>query len=202
MAGARLARRKPSLTGAMKQTLRIRPAQPGDMRTIINMIDEAAGWLREKGTDQWASPWPNRKARDARVRRGITGGKTWVAEDAQGAAATITFRADANPKLWNALEQGDRAVYVSRLVVSRRSARRGIGSRLIDWAGLHAREDWNAQWIRIDVWTTNHALHKYYKNQGFEFCRLCDDTEYPSAALFQKPTARIAPPDMLCPENK
>jgi GNAT superfamily N-acetyltransferase len=186
----------------MKQIPRVRAAQPSDMRTIIGMIDEAAVWLREKGTDQWASPWPNRRARDARVRRGITGGKTWLAEDGHGVLATVTFRTDANPKLWNALEQGDRAVYLSRLVVSRRAAKQGIGAWLIDWVGHRARQDWDAQWIRIDVWTTNSALHRYYENQGFGFCRLCDDAEYPSAALFQKPTESIAAPGTLCRENK
>lgn len=177
----------------MKQDLKVRLAQPSDMRIIIAMIDEAAGWLRGKGTDQWASPFPNRKARDARVRRGLTGGKTWIAEEANEAVATITFRPDANPKLWNALEQGDRAVYVSRVVVSRRAAGQEIGARLIDWAGYRAREQWGAEWIRIDVWTTNDALHRYYKDHGFQFCRLCGDTEYPSAALFQKPTLGISP---------
>ena len=75
----------------MKQDLKVRLAQPSDMRIIIAMIDEAAGWLRGKGTDQWASPFPNRKARDARVRRGLTGGKTWIAEEANEAVATISL---------------------------------------------------------------------------------------------------------------
>jgi GNAT superfamily N-acetyltransferase len=176
----------------------LRPAVPGDMQTIISMIDEAAAWLRRKGTDQWANPWPDQMARDARVLRGLERGHTWLAEDSQGPVATVTYHQHANPKLWTDLEQGDRAVYLSRLVVRRRSARQEIGAKLIDWAGYRALHEWQAQWIRIDVWTTNFALHRYYTNRGFEFCRFCDDTEYPSAALFQRPTKDIRPPAMWC----
>jgi GNAT superfamily N-acetyltransferase len=179
----------------------LRRGVPGDKQTVIDMIDEAATWLRSMGTNQWASPWPDRDARDARVQQGLDDRRTWIAEDAGGPVGTITFRQNANPKLWSALEQGERAVYVSRLVVSRRSAGQEIGARLINWAGHRARQEWGAQWIRIDVWTTNFALHRYYISQGFEFCRFCDDAEYPSAALFQKPTEGILPPDTVRPHS-
>jgi hypothetical protein len=64
---------------------------------------------------------------------------------------------------------------------------------MIDWAGLRAVRDWSAQWIRIDVWTTNEALRNYYEKRGFRFCRECpfDQDTYPSGALFQKPTSEV-----------
>ena len=67
-----------------------------------------------------------------------------------------------------------------------------IGAALIHWAAARAMGEWGAGWIRVDVWTTNTALHQYYKNQGFEHLRTLefqDPWEYPSAALFQKPAA-------------
>ena len=74
-----------------------------------------------------------------------------------------------------------------------------------DWlraarAWLLAAEDalrrYAARWVRVDVWTTNVALHAYYEQQGFEFYGFCEAVaEYPSAALFQKPTDRIKPAD-------
>ena len=60
----------------MTDNLRIRRGTTGDADTIIGMIDEAADWLRGKGTDQWAKPWPNPAARDGRVRRGLRNGHT------------------------------------------------------------------------------------------------------------------------------
>jgi hypothetical protein len=59
---------------------------------------------------------------------------------------------------------------------------------------MRGRDRWRADWIRVDVWTTNLALHAYYKGQGFEHLRtlqFADPWEYPSAVLFQKPVTNI-----------
>lgn len=178
----------------MRDIFPIRPAAVDDMETIIGMIGEAAAWLGARGTDQWARPWPSETARDARVRRGIRSGSTWIAEDHGEPVATITYRKNGNQKLWTAQELRDPAVYVSRLIVSRRRAGDEIGAGLIDWAGHRALQSWEAQWIRIDVWTTNIALHNFYEKQKFAPVRVCkfdNPDSYPSAALFQKQTGDI-----------
>ena len=184
----------------MTDTFKVRRGMADDFELVLGMIDEAASWLQTKGTDQWATPWPTRQARDERVRRGLRNGDTWVVEDDGAAVATITYRRSGNQRLWGPQEGREAAVYVSRLIVRREYAGKGIGAALLDWAAQRAVRDWSAQWIRIDVWTTNVALHKYYENQGFKFCRICRFHEngnaqrlYPSAALFQKPTAKARP---------
>jgi GNAT superfamily N-acetyltransferase len=171
----------------------IRRGTAGDLDTIIGMIDEATDWLRGKGTDQWAQPWPDRAARDGRVRRGLRNGNTWIAEVGGQAIGTITYRPHGNHMLWAPKERREDAVYVSRLIVGRNVAGDGIGAALIDWAAAQAVRDWKAQWIRIDVWTTNVALHNYYEKRGFRYLRIasCEAKRYPSAALFQKPTSEI-----------
>jgi ribosomal protein S18 acetylase RimI-like enzyme len=177
----------------MNQILQVRRAGADDLDVILGMIDEAAGWLRTVGTDQWNEPWPNRRARDNRVLRGLRHGRTWLVESGRTAVATITCRRHGNQDLWTEGEQGERAVYVSRLIVSRKYSGLEIGGALIDWAGQRGVRDWSAQWVRIDVWTTNVALHNYYEKIGFRFCRIgpFDKETYPSAALFQKPTSEI-----------
>lgn len=190
-----LARTEPTHNGAMTEDLLcIRPAAIDDMKTIIGMISQAAAWLGGKGIDQWATPWPSETARDARVLWGIRSGKTWIAEDGQEPVATITYRQHGHQKLWTPQEQRDPAVYVSQLIVNREYAGNEIGVALTDWAGGRALRIWRALWIRVDVWTTNLALHNYYEKRKFRFVRTCQFDEphsYPSAALFQKPTAEI-----------
>jgi ribosomal protein S18 acetylase RimI-like enzyme len=173
---------------------RIRAARPDDLAGILRLIGSSAAWLREqKATDQWARPWPNRGDRDARIAQGIEDGLTWMVEDNEGTLiGTVTCREHGNDKLWTAAEMAERAVYVSRLIVSRDHAGLGIGAALIHWAAARAVDEWGAAWTRVDVWTTNTALHQYYKAQGFEHLRTLefeDPWEYPSAALFQRPTA-------------
>jgi GNAT superfamily N-acetyltransferase len=179
----------------MTETYQIRPAVPGDVTAILGLIGEAAQWLQEtKSTDQWARPWPNRAARDDRVAQGIEHGLTWMVEDNGSLAGTVTCREQGTDILWTPEELLDPSVYVSRLIVSRDHAGRGIGAALIDWAGLRGLHGWDANWIRIDVWTRNWSLHDYYKGQGFRHLRthpFDDEWEYPSAALFQRPTADI-----------
>jgi GNAT superfamily N-acetyltransferase len=178
----------------MTDNLKIRPALPGDIDKIIGLIDDAREWLRDRDTDQWAKPWPTEDKRNARIARGVDRGSTWMVEENGDLTATITCRDRGNPKLWTADELAEPAAYVSRLIVSRPQAGRGLGAALIDWAGLRGKQEWGAGSIRVDVWTTNLALHEYYKRQGFEHLRTLqfeDPWEYPSAALFQKPIAGI-----------
>jgi GNAT superfamily N-acetyltransferase len=177
----------------MNEILQVRRAAADDLPVILGMIDEAATWLRTKDTDQWAKPWPSKPARDARVRRGIRSGDTWMAEDHGRPIATVTYRQHGNQKLWTAAEQSEPAVYISRLVVTRALAGLGVGAAMMDWAAQRGVRVWSAEWVRIDVWTTNVALHDYYEKRGFRFCRIgpFDKETYPSAALFQKPTSEV-----------
>jgi GNAT superfamily N-acetyltransferase len=179
--------------------MRIAPANPDDFDTVLGLIEEAAAWLRTKDTNQWAEPWPDRAARDARVMRGLVGGKTWIAWDENIAAATVTLTPRLNQKVWSrpacTCDLSERAVYAHRLITARTYEGHGLGAQLIDWAGLGARSDYGAKWIRIDVWTTNIALHHYYQWKGFEPCGSCEDPDYPSGRLFQKRTTRIEATD-------
>ena len=107
---------------------------------------------------------------------------------------TVSFGRGGNKKLWTLRERNQPAVYVSRLILSRRHAGEGIGADLIDWAGQRGVTGWGAEWIRVDVWTSNEALQAYYKRQGFTHLRTWqfnDPWDYPSAAVFQKKTADI-----------
>jgi GNAT superfamily N-acetyltransferase len=180
-------------------TLRLTPANRGHLHLIIGLIEEAAHWLRGKGTDQWERPWPSREERDARILDDILAGeakpdepKTWLVWNDGIPAATITTDKYANTLLWNEEERKEGAAYVRRLIVSRGYAGIGLGSYLLNWAGNGAVRHYGAQWIRVDVWTENEPLHRYYKRQGFRFVRFHPDVNYPSRALFQKTTDLIS----------
>jgi ribosomal protein S18 acetylase RimI-like enzyme len=170
---------------------KVRLATRDDLGTILRLIEEAADWLRTKDTNQWATPWPNEQERDARVLRGLHAGATWIVEDGSSVVATITCRPDANPDLWPKPWTDEQAVYVSRLIINRDYAGQAIGEELLDWAGKWAVQQYAVRWIRIDVWTTNVALHGYYEKRGFDFVQFCAQVNYPSAALFQRSTAGL-----------
>lgn len=173
--------------------LTLRHADLDDHDVIVGLIDAAAEWLRTKNTDQWSQPWPSEEDRRHRILHDLIAGKTWIAWDDGTPAATITTDPAQNP-VWPAGSRDEPAVYVTRIVVSRAFAGRGLGAALLDWAGLRARRLHGARWVRVDVWTTNTALHAYYRRQGFEFHGLREESAgYPSAALFQKATEGVRP---------
>ncbi len=183
----------------MTTTMRIVRAADTDenLEVLLGLIDEARNWLGNKDTNQWARPWPDRASRDDRVRRGLQVGKTWIVWHEEIPVATVTIATRPNPVVWSGPDcrcnLSERAVYAHRLIVARNYSGWGLGAELIDWAGLWGRREYGASWIRIDVWTSNTALHRYYTKTGFEPCGSCADPDYPSGALFQKPVSRIAP---------
>ncbi|MEQ7127567.1 GNAT family N-acetyltransferase [Actinopolymorpha sp. B11F2] len=98
-------------------------------------------------------------------------------------AATVAFDTYADPHLWTPEEIDEPAMYLHRLIVRRPYA--GLGTEILDWASAKAATLGKA-WVRIDVWTDNTPLHRYYQRNGFQHVRTLD-SDYPSGALFQRP---------------
>jgi GNAT superfamily N-acetyltransferase len=170
-------------------------AIPDERDVILELLDDAARWLRGKDTDQWAKPWPDEEGRNQRIEQDLREGKTWLLRDGTAAAGTITID-PADNEVWPAGKRSENAIYVRRVIVRRRYAGIGLGARLIDWAADVGARIHGARLIRIDVWTTNTELHAYYRKQGFtlsEFRDPDDLPDYPSRALFERGTDQRRP---------
>ena len=170
----------------------LRHAGPGDLEKVVGLAREAADWLRSKGIDQWQKPWPDRAGQRERILNDLFKGKTWLLRDGRNIAATITIDPDEPLDLnerpvWPSDKSQKPALYVRRVIVSRRYARHGLGAALLDWAADMARRDHRAELIRIDVRTTNWKLHAYYERQRFTRCPDPQGLgDYPSQALFER----------------
>lgn len=186
----------------------LRRASSPHLSVILELIEEAAEWLRGKNTDQWAKPWPDARTRDERVRQDLADGKTWIVWDAAVPAGTITLGIDdpidpAGNYVWPEDQRSESALYVRRVIVRRSHAGLGLGAALLDWASEVARREAGTPLVRIDVWTDNWDLHAYYRRQGFMLCRFRDPKHlpgYPSRALFERRAAlngRLGEPAIL-----
>ena len=185
-----------SLVRKGKLSLDIRRAFDSDLSAVLELIDEAKLWLPSKKTNQWSEDWADQKGRkrsdrvQASLAKGTTRIVTVTHEKQTYAVATVTIEPKANPLVWDRPgEVDDSAVYLSRLVVARRFAGLRIGAALLNWACDHARHRYQAELVRIDVWTGNFALHNYYLAQGFRPQEYCRDMSYPSGARFQRSTS-------------
>ncbi len=173
--------------------MEITPAEAGDLEILIAFRDEASRWLRARGIDQWSSPWPSDDLMAEGMLRNIKAGETFIAWDAATPAATITVDRWANPDLWTPAEAAEPALYAHKLTVARAYAGCGLGAELLDWAGTRAADS-GATWLRLDVWTTNHELQRYYLEQGFTHVRTVVLAHNPSGALFQRPARQVPTP--------
>jgi GNAT superfamily N-acetyltransferase len=170
--------------------MRIELAVPEDLANVLAMRAEASEWLHKLGTDQWSRPFPDEQSQSDRLLAGILGGETWMVRDGDSTVATITVNEYANPMLWTEAERAEPACYAHKMTVRRSHSGSGLGAQLLDWAGSRAAAA-GAKWLRLDAWTTNTALHKYYIRQGFEHVRTVVRSDYPSGALFQRPAQLV-----------
>ncbi|WP_340689206.1 hypothetical protein REH65_33380 (plasmid) [Saccharopolyspora sp. ID03-671] len=167
--------------------MKIRPARFDDVDEIVRLRREAAQWLASVGTDQWAGAGRGIDTEEfaRRVRQSISAGETWIAEGDQGEAfGTIAIDRYTNPGLWTEDELRD-SLIIHRMIKDRR-APDGVGDLLLDHAD-HVARSAGAKWLRLDAWTTNAALHRYYQSQGFEHVRTVEGHHTASAALFARP---------------
>jgi GNAT superfamily N-acetyltransferase len=166
---------------------------------IERLVDEAAKWLRGKGTNQWADPWPDLDGRNKRIEDDLAHGRTWLLWDDNDDVAVATITIDAvdpvdpwRNQIWPTAWLAEEALYVHRVVVRRSHAGRELGAMLLDWASGVAERQVGSPLLRVDVWTDNTALHQYYEDHGFELCHIRDERElpgYPARALFERRTS-------------
>jgi GNAT superfamily N-acetyltransferase len=140
-------------------------AEPHDVAKLLAFREEAAAWLRGLGSDQWSRPYPADK-----LLATIEAGTVFMLRDGHTTAGTITLTPDAEDGLWTHDELTEPSMFVNKLTVAREYAGQNLGGRLLDWAGDRARRA-GARWIRLDAWTTNDPLQRYYLEQGFTHVR-------------------------------
>lgn len=143
----------------------ITPAVPDDLALLLAFREEAAAWISELGSNQWRRPYPA-----DRLMATIEAGTVFMVRDGGTTAATITLTPEAEEGLWDEEELSEPSIFVNKLTVSRRYAGQDLGGRLLDWAGDRAFRA-AAKWLRLDAWTTNEALQRYYLRQGFQHVR-------------------------------
>jgi GNAT superfamily N-acetyltransferase len=145
--------------------VKITLALPEDLPKLLGFRQEAASWLSELGTDQWSRPYPA-----DRLLATIESGTVFMVRDGEATVATITLTPDAEDGLWTEQELSEPSLFVNKLTVARTHAGQNLGGRLLDWAADRAFRA-SVKWLRLDAWTTNEPLQRYYLRHGFQHVR-------------------------------
>ncbi|GIE93309.1 N-acetyltransferase [Paractinoplanes rishiriensis] len=168
-------------------TLSIRPAEPTERDIVADLWNAAAAWLHEQGQDQWQYP-----IRLHAIEAAIADRTCWLVWRAPGdPVATVTLDDFADPRLWLPEDQPGAGRYVHRLVVTRTGGPiPDLGSAILDWASIRAANV-GATWLRLDAWTNNTRLHKYYLERGFHLVRSVYGPDISSGVLFERRAGAI-----------
>jgi GNAT superfamily N-acetyltransferase len=122
---------------------------------VLDVLDEAAAWLRRRRVIQWPERFESWWLEEAIAR-----GETWLARAGDVAVGTLTL--DWSDPLW--ADAGGAAGYVHRMAVRRQAA--GVGAFLLDWAADAARQN-QRHLLRLDCVASNPRLRAYYEGRGF-----------------------------------
>ena len=163
-------------------------ASSENLATVVRLRREAVAWLLEQGQEQWSNDWPDTDTMVAGFERDLRDGSTWFATDEDDRIlGCIILNRRTNPGLWTEAEETS-ALFAHRLTLSRAARGQGIGSELLNFAGSQA-ERAGLPWLRLDAWTTNERLHRYYLDQGFRLVRVVVGHHSPSSACFERPAS-------------
>lgn len=190
--------------------LSVTQASPDELPTVLELLDNAAAWLRQRGITQWPAQFTGADGwRSDRIRAYIDNGHTWLVRINTTAAATFTLSC-ADPDFADGWPDGpDTGLYIYRMAVSRPHAGHDIGGHILDWSSARAAT-LGYHWLRLDCHRENHALQNYYTAHGFEQVATLIRTIHDpvsgdtnghyiraSGALFQRPAGTIQISDIL-----
>lgn len=179
-------------------------ASPDELPLVLELLDEAARWLNERGIKQWPARFTGAEDwRIERIRAYIDNGHTWLVRINTTAVATFTLSA-ADPDYADGWPDGpDTGLYIYRMATHREFAGHDIGDHILNWSSTRATA-LGYHWLRLDCHRDNPDLQDYYKARGFErvgtLVRVINDPvsgdangRYvrASGALFQRPAGSI-----------
>ena len=158
--------------------LTIEQAKPGEVRLVIDIVDEAAAWLHAKGiTQQWPSPTPKSFAEF--LEQQIVRGDVYLARIDGDAVGTFRFEW-SDEELW--ADDPDGGGYVHTFALRNRAHGKGVGAAMMAWAKQRVCER-GKKFLRLDCWGENEPLKKYYAGLGFTLVRLVPEEDWVCATF-------------------
>jgi GNAT superfamily N-acetyltransferase len=149
-----------SCTVVDAMTLSIRQASCEDTATVVQILQEAARWLEERGQTLWRDA----ELQPERIASEVQQGLYFLAEDSGAAKGTIRFQLQ-DPEFWPDMPTGE-AAFVHRLAVRRSAAGGSVSQTLLRWAVDRTRT-LGLRYLRLDTEASRMRLRGLYEEFGF-----------------------------------
>jgi protein-tyrosine phosphatase len=140
------------------------PAQHDDLSVVMEILDQAARWMLERGIWQWEAPSPPEVWQ--RMAREIENREVYLARlpETGEPVGTLRFEWTGAP-LWP--KEAD-AGYIHSMTVKPAYMGRQLGQRMLEWTIDHVRSR-GKRIARLDCMTANPRLRAYYESAGFHY---------------------------------
>jgi ribosomal protein S18 acetylase RimI-like enzyme len=143
--------------------MRIVQAHQGYIPGVVRLISAATQTMREHGIYQWDEIYPNEQI----ITKDVDSRSLYVLEEGDLCLAAVALNQEQD----EAYQQvqwlgGEPVLVVHRLCVDPAYQENGIGSRLMDFAEEHAKQNACVS-IRLDAYTGNPRAVRLYKRRGY-----------------------------------
>ena len=137
-------------------------AEPTDVEAYVDLLEDAARWMRARGIEQWrpGSMLAQRRAFEAAQ----AAGEVYVVRDGDALIGGAVLSVEPDP-IW-ADRPEPSAWYLGKLVVARSHVGDGLGARIVAECERIAREH-GIEWLRLDCVASNPSLARYYQRIGY-----------------------------------
>jgi len=152
-------------------------ARQDDMSLVMEILAEAAAWLKEKGIDQWPSP-PNEHWQ-RRMAEAIQREEVYTVGIVNNRFGIVRFT--WSDPYW---PDDNLAGYMHSMAVRPALQGQNVGGLILFWAMMKAKRA-GKEYLRLDCLAGNGRLRRYYENQGFSHRGEVVDHDY-IAALYEK----------------
>lgn len=147
----------------------LRKTMFGDIKQVMEIIEQGKSYLKSNGVDQWQNGYPN----EAVIREDIGNGYGYVLADERNVVGTVALSFDGEP-WYDDIQDGQwltngRFLVIHRLAVSRTARGTALASELIKHAEKLCLER-GVRSIKIDTHEDNIVMQRFVKKNGFKYC--------------------------------
>ena len=137
----------------------IRLANREDLECIVELLNETALKLKDKGINQWDYPWDPQE-----IIPDIISERVYILASNERIIGTFSIK-DIEGEYFQQAKPGD--AYIYRIAVSPQEQGRSIGNEIMNYAFDHVWE--KSKVLYLDCWSGNEKLRVFYSRSGMEY---------------------------------
>ncbi len=151
--------------------MQIVPTEPHHIPEIMQIIDDAIGYLASKNIDQWQNGYPNQD----QIENDIINKESFVVVNSEGnvmGTTMFTLRSEPTYKVIEGEWINDEAEpygVIHRMAVSNKFRGHGVAKFIFDQCHQWLNEK-EIQSLKIDTHEENLAMQSLIKGQGYQYC--------------------------------